>query len=76
MVNHIPSTLIKDSSEKTIDNALTRIDAICEALPNLCHDCQLIVKESMAKTKGVVPYGQALDLKFHAVVTEQSKKEK
>jgi hypothetical protein len=76
VINHIPSTLIKDSSEKTIDNALTRIDAICEALPKLCHDCQLIVKESVAKTKNVASYGQALDLKFHAVVTEQSKKEK
>ena len=43
MVNHIHSTLIKDSSEKTINNALTCIDAICEALSRLCHDCQLIV---------------------------------
>jgi len=68
VVNHIHSTLIRDSSEKTINNALTHIDAVCEALPRLCHDCQLIVKESVAKTK-------ALDLKFHAVVTEQSKKE-
>jgi hypothetical protein len=54
MVNHLTSTLIRDSSEKIIDKTLTRMDAICEALPKLCHECQLIVKESMVKTNSAV----------------------
>jgi hypothetical protein len=30
------------------------MDAICEALPKLCHECQLIVKESVVKTNSAV----------------------
>jgi hypothetical protein len=43
------STLLKGSSEKAIDDAISRIDAVYEAVPKLCEHCQLIVKESVAK---------------------------
>ncbi|HYZ49360.1 MAG TPA: hypothetical protein VE593_00625, partial [Nitrososphaeraceae archaeon] len=54
VINYIPSRLIKDSPEKTIDKTLISMDAICEALPKLCHECQLVVKESVVKTNSVV----------------------